>query len=147
VSAPPPFRFSLRTRVDFSDTDAAGIVYYGRYPPFFDRAIIGYRRRLGLGLLGGPGHLFLVRAVHIEYHAAARFDDELEVLARVARIGRTSHTFALRVELLAEGRREHLGDGEITFVGVDRYGGVATPMPAWMREAIEAFEGGGGAAP
>ena len=27
----PPFKFSAQTRVGFSDTDAQGIVYYGRY--------------------------------------------------------------------------------------------------------------------
>ena len=34
----PPFRFSAQTRVGFSDTDAQGIVYYGRYLPYFDLA-------------------------------------------------------------------------------------------------------------
>ena len=33
----PPFKFSSLTRVGFSDTDAQGIVYYGRYMPYFDR--------------------------------------------------------------------------------------------------------------
>ena len=29
----PPFKYSALTRVGFSDTDAQGIVYYGRYLP------------------------------------------------------------------------------------------------------------------
>ena len=33
----PPFHFSYRTRVGFDETDAQGIVYYGRYMPYFDR--------------------------------------------------------------------------------------------------------------
>ncbi len=32
----PPFKYSALTRVGFSDTDAQGIVYYGRYLPYFD---------------------------------------------------------------------------------------------------------------
>ena len=34
----PPFKYSAFTRVGFSDTDAQGIVYYGRYLPYFDMA-------------------------------------------------------------------------------------------------------------
>jgi len=34
----PPFKFSSLTRVGFSDTDAQGIVYYGRYLPYFFHA-------------------------------------------------------------------------------------------------------------
>ncbi len=43
----PPFRFAVYTRVAFSDTDAQGVVYYGRYLPYFDLARTEYHRRLG----------------------------------------------------------------------------------------------------
>src|ERR1044072_145114 len=90
-----PFKFSARTRVGFSDTDAQGIVYYGRYLAYFDLARVEYHRKLGLlGMeIGEPGVEFVMRACTIEYHAPAVFDDELEVFIRVARIGRTSATY------------------------------------------------------
>ena len=100
----PPFRFSVRTRVEFSDTDAVGVVYYGRYPPYFDLALGEYRRHLGLPLLGEPGHLYLIRAFHAEYHDSARFDDRIEVFVRYARLGRSSHAAELRVEGAGRGR-------------------------------------------
>jgi acyl-CoA thioester hydrolase len=137
----PPFRFSLRTRVDFSDTDAVGIVYYGRYPPYFDRAVIAYRRHLGLPLLGSPGHVLVIRALRCEYHAPARFDDELEVFVRMARLGRTSQTAALRVEEVGGTLPRHLADGEIVAVGLDRYGGRPSPIPDDIRARIAEFEG------
>ena len=137
----PPFRFSLRTRVDFSDTDAVGIVYYGRYPPYFDRAVIAYRRHLGLPLLGNPGHVLVIRALRCEYHAPARFDDELEVFVRMARLGRTSQTAALRVEEVGGAEPRHLADGEIVAVGLDRYGGRPSPIPDDIRARIAEFEG------
>jgi len=34
----PPFKYSALNRVWFSDTDAQGVVYYGRYMPYFDHA-------------------------------------------------------------------------------------------------------------
>ena len=36
----PPFKYSALTRVWFSDTDAQGVVYYGRYLPYFDLSTI-----------------------------------------------------------------------------------------------------------
>jgi acyl-CoA thioester hydrolase len=88
----PPFKFSARTRVGFSDTDAQGIVYYGRYNPYFDLARVEYLRSIGQLHRDADGD-FVMRANDVEYFAPARFDDELEIYARVSRIGRTSITF------------------------------------------------------
>jgi YbgC/YbaW family acyl-CoA thioester hydrolase len=44
----PPFKFSAQTRVGFSDTDAQGVVYYGRYMPYFDLARVEYHRHLDM---------------------------------------------------------------------------------------------------
>jgi acyl-CoA thioester hydrolase len=91
-AAKPPFKFSARTRVGFSDTDAQGIVYYGRYNPYFDVARVEYLRTLGLLRHDGPGD-FVMRANDVEYFAPAVFDDEIEVFVRVSRMGNTSVTF------------------------------------------------------
>src|ERR671919_276235 len=88
----PPYKFSAFTRVGFSDTDAQGIVYYGRYLPYFDQARVEYARHLQMLATRSDEHEFVMRASTIEYHAPARFDDLLEVLIRVSRIGRTSLT-------------------------------------------------------
>ena len=96
----PPFKYSAFTRVGFSDTDAQGIVYYGRYLPYFDLARVEYHRNLDMLRMDFGGEL-VMRASSIEYHAPARFDELLEVFIRVARIGRTSATYemaAYRVE-------------------------------------------------
>src|SRR5262245_21729714 len=86
------FKFSARTRVAFSDTDAQGVVYYGRYNPYFDLARVEYLRMLGQLHRDDPGE-FVMRANDVEYFAPARFDDELEIDVRVSRIGTTSGTF------------------------------------------------------
>ncbi len=59
----------------FSDTDAQGIVYYGRYLPYFDHARTEYHRHLGLSGPWIQGKDFVMRASTVEYHAPARFDD------------------------------------------------------------------------
>lgn len=90
----PPFKYSALTRVWFSDTDAQGVVYYGRYNPYFDLARGEWLRSLGLLHRGGGDAEFVMRANDVEYFAPARFDDELEIHVR-ARFGRTSMTFDL----------------------------------------------------
>jgi len=87
----PPFRYSALARVWFSDTDAQGVVYYGRYLPYFDHARTEYHRHLGPVDLG-PNE-FAMRASTIEYLAPARFDDLLEIFVRVERIGGSSVTY------------------------------------------------------
>ena len=86
------YSFSVRTRVAFSDTDAQGVVYYGRYSPYFDLARAECLRSLGLLHRDTFGE-FVMRANDVEYFAPARFDDELEIRVRVSKIGRTSVTF------------------------------------------------------
>src|SRR3977135_2378307 len=95
----PPFKYSAFARVGFSDTDAQGVVYYGRYMPFFDLARTEFHRHLGRVHLGDID--FAMRAVNVEYVAGARFGDLLEVVVCGERIGTTSITYdhaAYRVE-------------------------------------------------
>jgi len=86
----PPFRYAALARVGFSDTDAQGVVYYGRYMPYFDLARTEYHRHLGHLEIRGE---FAMRAMTVEYHAPARFDDLLEIFVRVERVGTTSVTY------------------------------------------------------
>jgi acyl-CoA thioester hydrolase len=138
-SVRPPFKHSARTRVGFSDTDAQGIVYYGRYNPFFDVARVEYLRRLDLLHRGAEGAEFVMRANAVEYFAPAVFDDEIEVFCRVARIGRTSMTY----EFAAYRKPDDLlmVTASQTAVLVDLAERRAREIPAWIRECIAAFEG------
>ena len=52
--------------------------------PYFDRARVEYLRHLGLLEREPHDPEFVMRAQHVEYHAPARFDDQLEVFVRVA---------------------------------------------------------------
>jgi acyl-CoA thioester hydrolase len=135
----PPFKYSSLTRVGFSDTDAQGIVYYGRYLPYFDQARVEYSRHLGLLASRPQEHEFVMRASTIEYHAPARFDDLLEVFIRVSRIGRTSVTYecaAYRVDDDAL-----MVTAQQTLVLVDLDERRPFPIPDGFRERIREFEG------
>ena len=133
----PPFKFSAMTRVWFSDTDAQGIVYYGRYMPYFDHARTEYHRHLGRNALDGRD--FVMRAMSVEYHAPARFDDPIETFVRVARIGRTSTTYELAAYRI-EGD-ELMVTATQTLVLVDLAERRACPIPDSYRELIRTLEG------
>jgi acyl-CoA thioester hydrolase len=135
----PPFKYSALARVWFSDTDAQGIVYYGRYLPYFDHARVEYHRHLGMSGVGRDGREFVMRASTVEYHAPARFDDLLEIFVRLARIGRTSATYecaAYRTDDDALMVTAHQ-----TLVLVELEGRNASPIPEDFRERLRAFEG------
>jgi len=123
------YAFSARTRVGFSDTDAQGVVYYGRYNPYFDFARVEYLRSLGL-LHGGE---FVMRANDVEYFAPARFDDELDIHVRVVRIGTTSITYEFAA---------YLADGTLavtahqTLVNIDSATRRPVPVPDDYREKL-----------
>jgi acyl-CoA thioester hydrolase len=135
----PPFKFSALTRVGFSDTDAQGIVYYGRYNPYFDLARVEYLRSLGLLQRRGETGDFVMRANDVEYFAPAVFDDEIEVFVRVSRLGRTSVTFAFAAYRLADDVL--MVTAHQTLVYVDLAERKAHPVPDAFREPVLAFEG------
>ncbi len=80
-----------------------------------------------------------MRANDVEYFAPAVFDDEIEVFARVSRIGRTSVTF----EFAAYREPDDLlmVTAHQTLVYVDLAERKAGPVPAHFRELVAAFEG------
>jgi len=134
----PPFRYAYRTRVGFDETDAQGIVYYGRYMPYFDRARVEYMRDLGVLSREPADPEFVMRAQHVEYHAPARFDDELEVFVRVRRIGTTSVLWEF--EAYNAATDERLVVATQTAVSVDLSERRPVPVEWRVREAIAAFE-------
>lgn len=103
-----PFRWA--SRVYWEDTDGGGIVYYGNYLRFLERARTEWLRSLGfsqLKLAEEPGVLFAVVSLNIEYRRPAKLDDELIITCEPAIDGSASVRFAQRiyrgaVELLVE---------------------------------------------
>ena len=135
----PPFKYSALARVWFSDTDAQGIVYYGRYLPYFDHARTEYHRHLhNLPFAVADGD-FVMRALEVEYHAPARFDDLLEAFVRIKRIGRTSMTYEVAAYRLPDD--ELMVTAALTVVLVELERRRPIPIPDGIRDSVRAFEG------
>jgi len=124
----------FRLRVYYEDTDLAGIVYYANYLRFIERARTEALIALGIdqaAMRARDGVVFAVRRVVVDYHAPARFQDELEVTTVTERLA------GARAELVQEVRRgpELLVRAEVVVVclGED---GRARRMPVEVRAAL-----------
>ena len=135
----PPFKFSAYTRVGFSDTDAQGIVYYGRYLPYFDHARVEYTRHLDLLGADVGDCEFVMRALEVVYEAPARFDDLLEVFVRTKQIGRTSLTSEFAAYRYEDDALMCTADQ--TLVLVDLAERRSAPIPEGYRRVVADFEG------
>ena len=135
----PPFRYAGVARVAFSDTDAQGVVYYGRYLPYFDLARTEFHRHLGRVHLDNVD--FAMRAVSVEYVAGARFDDLLEIFVRIERMGTTSITYDHAAYRLNEdGSDTLMATAKATLVAIALDERRAVPVPDAFREQVEAFQ-------
>jgi len=135
----PPFKYAALARVWFSDTDAQGIVYYGRYLPYFDHARTEYHRHLHGTAFTEAGGDLVMRALRVEYHAPARFDDLIEAFVRVKRIGRTSMTYECAAYRLPDDLL--MVTAELTVVLVDLERRKPLPIPERVRKPTRDFEG------
>jgi acyl-CoA thioester hydrolase len=133
------FAFSCPLRVRWAEVDRQGIVFNGHYLTYFDVGITEYWRAIGYpypdALLGHGSDTFAVKA-SIEYHAPARYDELVDVLVRVGRIGRTSLQFVLEIH---RGEAQ-LISGELIYVNADADTRKPIPVPGFLREAIMRFE-------
>jgi acyl-CoA thioester hydrolase len=133
------FRFSHSLRVRWAELDPQGIVFNPNYLTYFDVAITEYWRAVGClypNAFAEQGvDTFLVKAT-VEYEAPARFDDEIDVLARVSRIGRSSMAFLLAIDR----REELLVSGELVYVFASLGDRKPVSVPDVIRRAVLGYE-------
>jgi acyl-CoA thioester hydrolase len=133
------FTFAHALRVRWAEVDRQGIVFNGHYLTYFDVAIAEYWRAIGLpypdALLAHGSDMF-VKTASLEYHAPAHYDEVLELLVRVARIGRTSLRFLVEIGRGAE----RLVSGELVYVNADPVQRKPAPVPDFVRGAILRYE-------
>ena len=88
--------FIWPVRVYYEDTDAGGVVYYANYLKYFERARTEMLRAMGYEqdeLIANEGIIFVVRSVQVDYLSPARFNEQLQVSAKVSVAKKVSLTF------------------------------------------------------
>ena len=121
------------------------IVFNGNYLNYIDVAIAEYWRAIGLpyphGYVDRYANDMYLRKASVEYLGSARYDDVLEVLVRVARLGRTSMTFFFEIwRAEPEPAASALITAELVYVNADPADMRPAPVPAAVRELICKFE-------
>ena len=134
-----------RLRVRWAEVDMQKVVFNGHYLTYIDTAIADYWRAIGLAYPDDyieryANDMFLRKAT-VEYLDSARYDEELCVHSRVARLGRSSMTFALEIW------RERpapspvpLVTAELVYVNADTKTMKPAPLPEDVRARVRAFE-------
>ena len=132
---PAPFVHELRVR--YGECDPQGIVFNANYLLYFDVAFTElWRAAVGSWQeMVGRGVDAVVAEANLEFRAPARFDDELELRAQIASLGRTAITTEIDVvradELLVAGRLRHV------CVATDTWS--KTEVPDWVRRGLRRF--------
>ena len=135
------FRFWHRLRVRWAEVDMQKIVFNAHYLMYIDTAMADYWRALALPYeaamqqLGGD---VFVKKASVEYHASARYDDQLDVGLRCGRIGNSSivcEAAIFRGDAL-------IVTAELVYVYADPTTQLSQPVPPALRAIFEAFEGG-----
>ena len=135
------FRHRLPLRVRWAEVDMQAVVFNGHYLTYADVCATEYWRAIGVPYPSGFAELGIdafVRKASVEYHAPARYDDDLLVCGRIARLGRSSAVFALAMFRSAD-TGHALVDAELVYVCVDRSGAPAA-WPQAVRERMLGFE-------
>lgn len=102
--------FAATRRVEFRDTDAAGIMHFAAFFPLMESVEHEFLRHLGLSVLTsdeiGPVSWPRVHA-DCDYRSAVRFEDVLTVTLSISRLGEKSVTYRFIIKhderLVAEG--------------------------------------------
>src|SRR5262245_6146765 len=135
-----PDAFHTTRRVDFVDTDMAGIVHFSNFFRFTESAEQEFLHALGLGVSltweGQPMGFPRVSAA-CSYLKPARFEDVLDIAVKIQTIGRKSVTYAF--EFSRNG--EPIARGEVSSVCCRVVGDhelESIEIPAGIRGKLEA---------
>jgi len=136
------YRHRMPLRVRWAEVDMQAVVFNGHYLTYADVCATEYWRSIGLPYPSGFAALGIdsfVRKATIEYHAPARYDDELLVCGRIARLGRSSAGFAVSM-FRATDLSVSLIDAELIYVCVELGSGKTRSWPQQARQRMRDFE-------
>jgi acyl-CoA thioester hydrolase len=121
---------SIQRRVQWMDTDAAGIWHHSVIVRWAEEAEAELHRRLGI-IDQTFGATPRVRT-EFEFSDALRFDDVVEIHLSITSLGTTSVTY--RVEVTTDSRM--VASGQMVAVFIDRETGEKTPWTRSVREVL-----------
>jgi len=120
---------TIQRRIEWMDTDAAGIWHYSTAIRFVEAAETELHRQLGIidRTFG-----YTPRAhVDFDFHRSVGFDAVIEITLEVAEVGTTSVTYSVTMRCGGD----PVASGQVVTVLIDE-GGKPTPWPGHVRDAL-----------
>lgn len=112
----PVGKFLTQRRVEFADTDAAGIAHFASFFRYMEEAEHEMLRSVGLGVLHHREDELCVSwprvSAKCDYRSPVRFEDVLSISVGVAKLGTKSATYAFEFDLGAR----RVAEGVVTAV-------------------------------
>ena len=136
-----PYEYKVRRRVEFSETDMAGIVHYSNFFRYMEAAEHEFFRSIGFSVVtrqvDPPVGWPRVRA-ECDFKQPLRFEDEYEVHMLVVDKKAKSLSYQFRIRRLG-GHPVEVARGLLTVVCVTHQGGTmkAAPIPSEIADQIE----------
>jgi YbgC/YbaW family acyl-CoA thioester hydrolase len=135
------YEFKAIRRVEFSDTDMAGIMHYANYFHFMETAENAFFRSLGFSIVGRPDLPVSWPRVHAEcdYKAPLYFEDEVEIHLLVSEKRSKSLSYVFRFIKLNAAPPLEVARGGLTLVCVSHHGGkmTACAIPKAVSDKIQ----------
>ncbi len=119
-----PHEFKAQRRVEFSDTDMAGIMHYSNFFRFMETAEHAFFRSLGLSIApyryqpGQPRIGWPRVHASCDYHKPLRFEDVVEIHLLVEEKKSKALTYQFRFNKLNDDSNEEVARGKLTVVCV-----------------------------
>lgn len=136
-----PSDFSITHRVQFSETDLAGIMHFSNFFKLMEEVEHAFFRSLGLSvsMQHDDIHIGWPRvSASCEFLGPVKFEDEVELKLRVGRVGEKS--FAYEVEFLVNGQRVALGKTTSVCCALESGDMRSIEIPALIRQKLVGME-------
>ena len=131
-------RATIRLRVPFVDVDSSDRIHFTAVMRYWEVAEHALMRSLGMPYATTLQEVAFPR-VHVsaDFRGGSLFDDELDVEARVAKVGSSSWTVAFTARHADAGPDAPiLAEGRMTIVAMDPATERPVPLPTALRRAL-----------
>lgn len=139
--APPVSAIRLTRRVQFHETDAAGLVHFSVFFRYMEEAEHALWREAGLSIAPRGSEIGWPRLeTSFEFREALRFEDEFEIEIRVVEVASRK----IRYECRLTKAGAHVATGRLTIVCVRKVAGEpmrAVAIPREIAERLRAADG------
>jgi len=138
-----PSEFTVRRRVEFSETDMAGIVHYSNFFRYMETVEHGFYRSLGFSVVHDqhdPPVGFPRVHASCDYWKPLRFEDEVEIHLRVIEKKDKALTHQVIFRKVTDNRIQEIARGKLVVVCVAKKpdGSMgAVPIPRDIADQLE----------